>query len=131
MQKSIFGFLAILFLGLTLVSCKKEQTFDDKLVGTWSSTKVIYDNSDATSLFQYTIVFQPSKEFELTQKTPLSSQSIIRSGTWETNEARQEVILRYDDSTESTRYDINALDGSHMTAETLLDGKKLEIELKK
>ena len=131
MQKSIFGFLAILFLGLTLVSCKKEQTFDDKLFGTWVSTKVTYDNGDATGLFQYTIELQSSHEFKLTQKTPLSSQSIIRAGTWETNEARQEVILRYDDSAETSRYDINSLDGDHMTAETLLDGKQLEIEFKK
>ena len=122
--------MGLLFLGLSLASCKKEQTFDDKLSGTWKSSKVTYDNKDQTSVTDYTLVLQPSKEFDFT-KTALLGGSTIRTGIWETNEARQEIILRYDDSTESERYDISGLDAKFMIAETILDGKRLEIEFKK
>jgi hypothetical protein len=128
MQKSFLGLLAtVLFLGLSVSSCKKDPTFADKLVGTWKSNKVTYDGTDATAIYQYTIILNGNKSFDLTQTTPLAPGSTVRKGTWETNDAREEVVLRYDDSNVSDRYDITGLTGNQMTAETLLNSKRLDI----
>jgi hypothetical protein len=128
MQKSLFGLvITVLFLGLSLSSCKKDPTFTDKMVGTWKSNKVTYDGTDASAIYHYTIILNSNKSFDLTQTTPLAPGSVVRKGTWEADNSREDIILHYDDSSDSDRYEITGLTGSQLNAEIIVNSKRLDI----
>ncbi len=125
MKNAAFGLLAILFVALSFTSCKKEDSFEEKIVGQWHSSKVTYDNNDATGLFNFKLKLENSREFDLTLTTITGTQA--STGNWEPNRTTEEVTLINDGDGVSTKYDITQLTDARMTAETIYQGKRLVI----
>jgi hypothetical protein len=129
MKNAIFSFAALLVFGLLLSSCKKDPVFEEQLVGSWVSNKVTYGQTDGTLLYKFDIHLESSKEFDLTETTPIGS--VIRTGTWSSNEDTQEVTLNFEDGSPTLKYDIVTITDALMTAETILNGTRFTIEFKK
>jgi hypothetical protein len=130
MKNSVFSFSALLILGLIFFSsCKKDATFEQQLAGTWTSTKVTYGTEDGTLLYNYDLVLQSSKEFDLTEKTLLGTS--IHTGVWASDAGTQEVTLTDDDGASQTKYDITNLTETEMTAETVINKIRFKIVFKK
>lgn len=129
MKKSIFGILFGAALAFTLTACKKDPVFEDQITGTWKSTKVTYGQADGTTLFEYTLRLESSKEFELTEKTLTGTK--ISSGVFGVNADTQEITLTFDDGAAQQKYDITAIGDQSMTAETIISNVRFVIEFKK
>ena len=125
MKNAAFGLSAILFVALSFTACKKEDSFEEKIVGQWHSTKVTYDNNDATGLFNFRLTLQNSREFDLTLTTITGTQA--STGSWQPNESTEEVTLVNDSDGATAKYDITQLNDTRMTAETIYQGKRLVI----
>jgi len=125
MKNAAFGLLAILLVALSFTSCKKEDSFAEKLVGQWHSSKVTYDNNDATGLFNFKLHLENSREFDLTLTTITGTQA--STGNWEPNATTEEVTLINDSDGITAKYDITQVNESRMTAETVYQGKRLVI----
>lgn len=125
MKNAAFGLLAILLVALSFTACKKEDSFEEKLVGQWRSSKVTYDNSNASGLFTFQLKMEASREFDLTLTTITGTQA--STGSWQPNQSTEEVTLVNDGDGVTTKYDITQLNEVRMTAETLYQGKRLVI----
>lgn len=125
MKNAAFGLLAILLVALSFTACKKEDSFEEKLVGQWRSSKVTYDNSNASGLFTFQLKMEASREFDLTLTTITGTQA--STGSWQPNQSTEEVTLVNDGDGATTKYDITQLNEARMTAETLYQGKRLVI----
>ena len=75
MKNAAFGLCAFLLIALSFTACKKEDSFEEKLVGQWQSSKVTYDNNDATGLFNFRLHLENSREFDLTLTTITGTQA--------------------------------------------------------
>ncbi len=125
MKNAAFGLLTILLVSLSFTACKKEDSFEEKLVGQWQSSKVTYDNNDATGLFNFRLRLEKSREFDLTLTTITGTQA--STGNWEPNRSTEEVTLINDGDGATAKYDITQLNDDRMTAETIYQGKRLVI----
>jgi hypothetical protein len=131
MKKFIFS---LLVLSLTsFVACKKEATFDDKLVGEWTSTAVKVAGVDVTTSNTVVITIQSSREFDAEITTaPVFGAPVTSSytGDWSADELKQELLLKYE-SGEEEKYDISSLEGSIMKATTVVDNVRRDFVFEK
>jgi hypothetical protein len=124
---------SLLVLSLSLVSCKKEATFDDKLIGEWTSTSVKVGGSDVTNSNSVVMTIEASREFDADiTVAPLFGSPVTNSytGDWSADELKQELILKYSTG-EQEKYDITSLTENIMKASTVVENVRREFVFEK
>jgi len=124
---------SLLVLSLSLVSCKKEATFDDKLIGEWTSTSVKVGGSDVTNSNSVVMTIEASREFDADiTVAPLFGSPVTNSytGDWSADELKQELILKYSTG-EQEKYDITSLTDNIMKASTVVENVRREFVFEK
>lgn len=124
---------SLLVLSLSLVSCKKEATFDDKLIGEWTSTSVKVGGSDVTNSNSVVMTIEVSREFDADiTVAPLFGSPVTNSytGDWSADELKQELILKYSTG-EQEKYDITSLTENIMKASTVVENVRREFVFEK
>ena len=124
---------SLLVLSLSLVSCKKEATFDDQLIGEWSTSSVKVGGVDVTNTNTVVITIESSREFDADITTaPLFGSPVTNSysGDWSADELKQELLLKYD-SGEEEKYDITSLTSTTMRASTVVENVRREFVFEK
>lgn len=125
--------LSLLALSVAFVSCKKEATFDDQLVGNWTSTNVKIKGVDVTSTNTVVLNIQSSHEFDADVTTKVAiGQPIVSSytGIWAADEVKQEITLKYDNSSEE-KYDVTSLTDKVMKATVVVNNERREFVFEK
>jgi hypothetical protein len=131
MKKFLFSLLVL--STMSFVACKKEVTFDDKLIGEWTSTSVKVAGSDVTNTNTVVLVIQTSREFDADITTaPLFGQPVTSSytGDWAADELKQELVLKYSTGQEE-KYDISSITETSMRATTVVDNVRREFVFEK
>jgi hypothetical protein len=124
---------SLLVLSFSLVSCKKEATFDDKLIGEWTSTSVKVGGSDVTNSNSVVMTIEASREFDADiTVSPLFGSPVTNSytGDWSADELKQELILKYSTG-EQEKYDITTLTENTMKASTVVENVRREFVFEK
>lgn len=125
--------LSLLALSVALVSCKKEATFDDQLVGNWVSTNVKIKGVDVTSTNTVVLNIQSSHEFDADVTTKVViGEPVVSSytGTWAADEVKQEITLKYDNASEE-KYDVTSLTDKVMKATVVVNNERREFVFEK
>lgn len=125
--------LSLLALSVAFVSCKKEATFDDQLVGNWTSTNVKIKGVDVTSTNTVVLNIQSSHEFDADVTTKVViGEPIVSSytGIWAADEVKQEITLKYDNSSEE-KYDVTSLSEKVMKATVVVNNERREFVFEK
>ena len=125
--------LSLLALSVAFVSCKKEATFDDQLVGNWISTNVKIKGVDVTSTNTVVLNIQSSHEFDADVTTKVViGEPVVSSytGIWTADEVKQEITLKYDNSSEE-KYDVTSLTDKVMKATVVVNNERREFVFEK
>lgn len=125
--------LSLLVLSVAFVSCKKEPTFDDQLVGNWISTNVKIKGVDVTSTNTVVLNIQSSHEFDadVTTKVVIGDPIVSSyTGTWAADEVKQEITLKYDNNSEE-KYDVTSLTDKVMKATVVVNNERREFVFEK
>lgn len=135
MKKSFFNLSLLLLTALSFTACKKEKTFEERVVGSWHSFNVKLNGSDVSSYFTLDLELQPDKDFKATLKTvDVFSGNMSTTnprGEWGADNDGQELELLYDDTNESESYEVTELTDDEMAVETIQDGDKIEIRFER
>jgi len=129
MKNAVLNLAAFLLLTSAFVSCKKEESFKDELVGHWLSSKVTIAGVDNTSSYTFDLTLEESKEFSLDVTTivPLTGKSTQTfSGDWNEDESKQDITLQYTDGEQKT-WDIVALSDTRLTAELIENNTRYQV----
>ncbi len=126
-------FVYLLALSIPFTACKKEATFDEQLIGEWTTTSVKVGGTDVTNTNTVVMTIQSSREFDADiTVAPLLGQPITNSytGDWAADELKQELLLTYENG-EEEKYDISALTDNTMTASTIVGNVRREFVFEK
>ncbi len=130
MKNAVLNLAAFLLLAPAFISCKKEKTFKDQLVGNWQSVEVTVADQNVTGSFIFDLDLQSSNEFNLDVTTiiPLSNPVVQSySGDWTEDDSKQDVTLLYNTGEQKT-WEITVLTESSMTAEIVEpDNKRYKV----
>ncbi len=135
MKNLVFSLIVFFAASALFTSCdkKKELNFVEKLPGTWQSVKVTQGgNTQAGSSFQ--IRLEASKEFDMdiTTNLPIIGTTVTtRSGSWSSDDNRQEIQLTYDDSGEQIIWDVTLLTDTQLNIELIQNGVRYNIQFEK
>lgn len=131
MKNAANGLLALLFISsLSFVSCKKDDTLQDRLVGTWNSKEVKSGGIDYSAIVDFNLDLQGSHEFDLdvtTNLPPAGTSTQSYNGDWKEDETKQDLILTFSGSTTPSTYEISELTGTAMKAEIIHEGTRYEV----
>lgn len=135
MKKSVFPFSAFLLLLLPFTACKKEKSFEDRLVGHWHSLSVKNGDQDVTNLFDFEVNLDANREYDLTVKSlnllTGKQETSTSFGNWTADEAKQDAQLTDDKTKETVTYEVKDLTDTEMTVETVLSTTRVEIKFSK
>ncbi len=130
MKKSFFS-LPLLLAALSFTACKKDPTFEERIVGDWRSVNVKLNGNDVTSYFSLDLELQSDKDFKATLNTVNivtgKSETTNPRGEWEADNAGQEFDLTYSDTGETETYEVLEFTGEEMIVETLQGNDIIEI----
>jgi len=131
MKNASFGLMACLLISsFAFVSCKKDDSLQDRLVGVWVSNQVKSGGIDYSAIVKFDLDLQGSMEFDLdvtTNLPPAGSHTQSYNGDWREDEAKQDLILTFNNSTTPSTYEINQLNGTTMVAEIIYEGTRYEV----
>lgn len=131
MKNAALGLMAFLFISsLSLVSCKKEATLQDRLVGNWVSSKVQSNGIDYSAIVKFKLDLQNSKEFDLdvtTNLPPAGSSTQSYNGDWTEDETKQDLILTFSNNSNPSTYEISDLTNLVMAAEIIYEGTRYQV----
>jgi hypothetical protein len=135
MKKSAFGIFAFLFASLLIVSCKKDPTFEEKIVGAWKSLSVKASGVDVTASNQFNLTLKSDSKFDLevTYTLPIVGKNTQTfTGTW-TKEAQDDtkITLKFDGSGNVSTLEISALDEDSMTSKITVSNVQYEVQFLK
>lgn len=119
-------FLLVMFLlvGLTIVSCKKDEaTPTENLTAEWNSTAVKIDGVAAPSTSTMFLHLQSNQQYEIT--TTITPFTHPKSGAWSVNTAGEKLTLS------GNVWTIHHLEGNTLRIGFIVDGKELEIDFSK
>ena len=129
MKIAVHSLSALLFISaLSFVSCKKDDSLQDRLVGVWQSSQVKSSGADYSAIVKFNLDLQATQEFDLdviTNLPPAGSSTQSYSGDWKEDETKQDLILTFNNSTST--YDISELTGTSMKAEIVYEGTRYEV----
>jgi hypothetical protein len=135
MKNAALGLLALLFISsLSFVSCKKDDTLQDRLVGVWVSNQVKSGGIDYSAIVKFSLDLQGSREFDLdviTNLPPAGSSTQSYSGDWVEDESKQDLILTFSNNTTPSTYEIAELTGTTMKAEIIYEGTRYEVSFQR
>lgn len=126
-------FFSLLVLTVSLSACKKDPTFDDKLVGTWTTTNVKIKGVDVTSTNTVVLNIESSHEFDADVTTKVViGEPIVSSytGIWTADEVKEEIVLKYDNNSEE-KYDITSLTETVLKATVVVNNERREFVFEK
>lgn len=130
MKKSFFILPVILLAALSFTSCKKDETFEEKITGEWHSVNVKLNGNDVTNYFTLDLELQSDKDFKATLQTvdifSGAKTTTNPKGEWMADNG-EEIELTYDDTDESESYEVVDFSGDELIVETVQDGDKIEI----
>ena len=128
MKIAVHSLSALLFISaLSFVSCKKDDSLQDRLVGSWNSSQVKSSGADYSAIVQFNLDLQATQEFDLdvvTNLPPAGSSTQSYSGD-KKDETKQDLILTFNNTTST--YDISELTGTSMKAEIVYEGTRYEV----
>ena len=130
MKNLIFS---LLVLSVSFAACKKDPTFDDKLVGKWVSTNLKIKGVDVTSTNTVTLNIQSSHEFDadVTTKVVIGDPIVSSyTGVWTADEVKEDIVLKYDNNSEE-KYDITSLTETTMKATVVVNSERREFVFEK
>lgn len=131
MKNAAFGLMACLLISsLAFVSCKKDDSLQDRLVGVWVSSKVKSGAIDYSAIVKFDLDLQASQEFDLdviTNLPPAGSNTQSYNGDWKEDEAKGDLILTFNNSTTPSTYEISDLTATTMIAEIIYEGTRYEV----
>ncbi len=131
MKNAALGLLAILLISsFSFVSCKKDETLQDRLVGVWLSSKVKSGDVDYSAIVKFNLDLQKSNEFDLdviTNLPPAGTNTQSYNGDWVEDETKQDLILTFSNSSTPSTYEINSLTGTSMVAEIIYEGTRYQV----
>lgn len=129
MKNAVPSLLALLLISaVSFVSCKKDDSLQDRLVGNWHSSQVKSGGTDYSAIVEFNLDLQSSQEFDLDVITTLpftGSSTQSYNGDWKEDEAKQDLILTFNNT--SSTYEIVELSGNVMKAETVYEGTRYEV----
>lgn len=135
MKNAALGLMALLFLSsLSLVSCKKDDSLQDRLVGVWASSSVKSGGIDYSAIVKFNLDLQGTQEFDLdvtTNLPPAGSSTQSYNGDWKEDEAKQDLILTFNNNNTPSTYEIIELTATAMTAEIIYEGTRYEVTFQK
>ena len=135
MKNAALGLMALLFISsLSFVSCKKDDSLQDRLVGVWVSNQVKSGGIDYSAIVKFDLDLQGTQEFDLdviTNLPPAGSSTQSYTGDWREDEAKQDLILTFNNNTTPSTYEISALTATTMTAEIVYEGTRYEVTFEK
>jgi hypothetical protein len=129
MKNAVHSLLALLLIAsVSFVSCKKDDSFQDRLVGVWQSSKVKSGGADYSAIVKFNLDLQSTQEFDLdviTNLPPAGSSTQSYSGDWKEDETKQDLILTFNNT--SSTYEIVEITGNTMKAEIVYEGTRYEV----
>jgi len=133
MKNVVLNLAVIALLASTFVSCKKEKTFNDELVGHWLSTQVTVGGVNVTSSYAFNLNLEGSQEFSLdvTTTVPLTGKiTQSYSGDWSEDQTKQDITLNYADGDKKT-WDIVSITETSLTAELIESNTRYQVKFGK
>lgn len=132
MKNPVFSLFALLLLGFTFTSCKKDNSvLEEQLNGHWSSLTVRIDNTDQSKFYSYDLFIQADKTFSLTLNyTPSQLTGAITQATeggWAADADEQTITLTNNETNVSTVYKVKSIDESSMIVKNSDNNKETEI----
>lgn len=135
MKNAANGLLALLLISsLGFVSCKKDDTLQDRLVGTWNSKEVKSAGIDYSAIVDFNLDLQNSYEFDLdvtTNLPPAGASTQSYNGDWKEDEAKQDLILTFSGSSTPSTYEINELTATTMKADIIHEGTRYSVSFER
>jgi hypothetical protein len=132
MKKSAFGILAFFLASLLVVSCKKDPTFEEKIVGSWQSLSVKASGVDVTASNQFKLTLKADSKFdlEITYVVPIAGKTTQTfTGTWsKTAGDDTKIDLKFDGSGNTSTLEISALDEDSMTSKITVSNVPYEVQ---
>ncbi|MCK6692160.1 MAG: hypothetical protein L6Q97_08670 [Thermoanaerobaculia bacterium] len=116
-------FVALLLVGVAFTSCKKDETFTEKLTAEWNSTSIKIDGVAAPSTTTMFLHLQAGNNFEIT--TTIAPFTHPTSGVWSADESNSKLTLA------GNIWTIHHLEGNTLRIGNTVDGKEVEIDLEK
>jgi hypothetical protein len=123
-------------LALTLLfgSCKEEPSFKEQLVGNWVSTEVLSGNTNLSGSNTFTLNLQATDEFDLDIVSVVPISGEIRQsflGDWQTDDKKQDLILKYEGYEESKTWEIIAISNTSLKASMIENNVRYQLTFKR
>ncbi|MEZ4918304.1 MAG: hypothetical protein R2792_04280 [Saprospiraceae bacterium] len=136
MKNSFFSFFALLlFSGILMTSCQKENTpsFKTQLEGHWQSSSVMVNSTDLSSFNQYKLFLEGTHEFELEYTTGLgsSTSTTLTSGDWQEDQEKQDVTLIFNETGEALTYEVRTITSTEMVVEFIENNNRVTVSFEK
>lgn len=134
MKSTILSLTAFACLSLSLLSCKKEPTLKDQLVGNWVSIEVLSGSNDISGSSTFELNLESSNEFalDISSIVPITGK-VTQSfnGDWEIDDLKQDIKLTYNDTGNVETWEVVSISNTNLKTIFYDNNTKYQINFKR